>query len=323
MSAYPVVTGQSPWASDDAEYCVYLTDVQPCVPYPFKGQVGLFHVPFEVARSLAQFSSATGSEPPTNWQPRGRAVDGAYMQPLKPDPVLAAIVGSEPLAQTELTTRMWNYIVEHDLQDTQKKRRINCDEKLRALTSKAHVTMQQLPKFILNHIEESEQALSFRDDPKCAEDVIECLCRSTEDQKLVLGQLLRSVDVASAIAPNAWSVTLFGNGFRLNVGQVDSLEFLSGKLCVPLHGHLPTELERSGRIGAWPYTSVPEPRFQFSGSIADFARWQSQLTAPHEAYLNEAARAPSGKPRKGTAHAKSHSEGLMRYARSVVQAVNS
>jgi upstream activation factor subunit UAF30 len=308
----------SPWASDDAGYWLYLTDVEPCVPHPFKGQVGLFSVPYEVAKSLAPFSSTAELAAPTSWRPPAREAEPAHMEPLKPDPALAAIVGSEPLARTELTTRIWNYIVEHNLQDEQNERLIHCDNKLRAITGKDRVKMSELPQAVSEHIEHTTSSLDFRDDPDAAKAVISAFCRSADEQRLVLGQLLRSAEVAAAIAPNAWAVTLFGNGFRLNVGQVDSLEFLSGNVCMPLHGHLPTELERSGRIGSWPFTSVPEPRCKFVGTIAEFARWQSQLTAPHEAYLREAALSPSGKPRKGTPFAKAHSEGLMRHARGVV-----
>jgi hypothetical protein len=308
----------SPWASDDAEYWLYLTDVEPCVPHSFKGQVGLFSVPFEIARSLAPFSSRAEPVPPTNWRPPAREAEPAHMEPLKPDPALAAIVGSEPLVRTELTTRIWNYIVEHSLQDPKNKKLINCDAKLHAVTGKDRVSMLELTKFVSAHLDVSEGTPDFRNDPESAKAVISAFCRLADEQRLVLGQLLRSVEVASAIAPNAWAVTLFGNGFRLNVGQVESLDFINGKVIVLLHGHLPTELERSGRIEPVPYTSIPEPRRKFAGSIADFARWQSQLTAPHEAYLREAAVSPSGKPRKGTSFTKAHSEGLMRYARRVV-----
>jgi hypothetical protein len=240
------------------------------------------------------------------------------MEPLKPDPSLAAIVGSEPLVRTELTMRIWSYIVEHSLQDPKNKKLINCDAKLRSITGKDRVSMLELTKFVSAHLDVSEGTPDFRNDPESAKAVISAFCRSADEQRLVLGQLLRSVDVASAIAPNAWAVTLFGNGFRLNVGQVESLNFIDGKVIVLLHGHVPTDLERSGRIGPVPYTSIPEPRRRFVGSIAEFARWQSQLTAPHEAYLREAALSPSGKPRKGTPFAKAHSEGLMQYARRLV-----
>jgi hypothetical protein len=47
----------SPWASEEAKYWLYLKDVMPVKPVPFKGFVGMFKVPYDVAACLA---------PPTN-----------------------------------------------------------------------------------------------------------------------------------------------------------------------------------------------------------------------------------------------------------------
>jgi hypothetical protein len=44
----------SPWVKDDAPYWLYLADPVPCVPVPFRGQVGLFKVPYDVAMSLRE-----------------------------------------------------------------------------------------------------------------------------------------------------------------------------------------------------------------------------------------------------------------------------
>jgi len=58
---------------------------------------------------------------------------GDFMKPLQPSPTLAAIVGSEPQVRTELTSKIWNYIVENNLQDPVNRRMLNCDDKLRAV----------------------------------------------------------------------------------------------------------------------------------------------------------------------------------------------
>ena len=78
------------------------------------------------------------------------------MAPLQPDSVLSAITGSEPMVRTELTARLWNYMVEHKLQDTNNRKLINCDDKFRALTGKDQVTMFELTKFVSEHIVEVE-----------------------------------------------------------------------------------------------------------------------------------------------------------------------
>ncbi len=72
---------------------------------------------------------------------------------MRPSAALAAIVGNEPLVRTELTTRIWNYIVEHKLQDAQSKKLIHCDNKLRAVTGKDQVEMFELVKAMSANIE--------------------------------------------------------------------------------------------------------------------------------------------------------------------------
>jgi len=72
-----------------------------------------------------------------------------FMNPLKPSPALAAIVGPEPLARTEATKRAWAYIKERSLQNPDDKRRINCDDALKAVCGGAKViTMFELTKHL-------------------------------------------------------------------------------------------------------------------------------------------------------------------------------
>jgi upstream activation factor subunit UAF30 len=77
----------------------------------------------------------------------------ALAKPVRPDPSLAAIVGPEPLPRTELTKRIWAYIRAHKLQDTQDRRRIRADDKLRAVfDGQDSVTMFELTKFVNRHL---------------------------------------------------------------------------------------------------------------------------------------------------------------------------
>lgn len=83
----------------------------------------------------------------------GRKGNSAFAKPVQPDEKLGAIVGSEPLPRTEITKRIWDYIKEHGLQDTQNKQRINADEKLKAVfDGKEQVTMFEMTKLISGHI---------------------------------------------------------------------------------------------------------------------------------------------------------------------------
>ncbi len=53
-------------------------------------------------------------------------------------------------------------------------------------------------------------------------EVFEADLQSTSERRAVLELLLMSIKAANRVAPSAWAVTLFRDGFRLNVGQVDT-----------------------------------------------------------------------------------------------------
>jgi DNA topoisomerase-3 len=72
---------------------------------------------------------------------------------LKPSPELAAVVGSEPLARTEVIKKIWDYIKAKGLQDAKDKRAINADDKLRAVFGgKGKVSMFEMTKLVNKHI---------------------------------------------------------------------------------------------------------------------------------------------------------------------------
>lgn len=71
---------------------------------------------------------------------------------LKPSPELAAVVGSEPLARTEVIKKIWDYIKAQGLQDAKDKRSINADEKLRPVFGKPQVTMFELAGIVGKHL---------------------------------------------------------------------------------------------------------------------------------------------------------------------------
>ena len=76
-----------------------------------------------------------------------------FAEPVQPDEALALVVGSEPLARTELTKKLWEYIRQHKLQDPAKKTLINADEKLKAVfNGKAQVSMFEMTKLVSGHV---------------------------------------------------------------------------------------------------------------------------------------------------------------------------
>jgi DNA topoisomerase-3 len=71
---------------------------------------------------------------------------------LTPSAALAAVIGNEPVARTEATKKLWDYIKAHNLQDAQDKRRINADEKLKPVFGKPQVTMFEIAKVLGEHL---------------------------------------------------------------------------------------------------------------------------------------------------------------------------
>lgn len=55
------------------------------------------------------------------------------MKPVRADAALAAVVGAEPIARTEIMKVIWKYIKAHSLQDATNRRMINADDKLLAV----------------------------------------------------------------------------------------------------------------------------------------------------------------------------------------------
>src|SRR5260370_15553206 len=72
------------------------------------------------------------------------------------------------------------------------------------------------------------------DDDLSAQNVIESLLPDVHDRRTVLDLLIRSSQFASSIAPAAWSTTLWQNGFRLNVRQVEALTFIDTNIRIML-----------------------------------------------------------------------------------------
>ena len=81
-----------------------------------------------------------------------RKPNAAFMKPMTPSAVLAAVIGATPVPRTEVTKKIWVYIKKHDLQDAKNRRNINADDKLKPLFGKAQVSMFELTKIISGHL---------------------------------------------------------------------------------------------------------------------------------------------------------------------------
>jgi DNA topoisomerase-3 len=69
-----------------------------------------------------------------------------------PSAALAAVIGHEPVARTEVVKKLWDYIKANGLQDAQNKRAINADAKLLPVFGKPQITMFELAGIVGKHL---------------------------------------------------------------------------------------------------------------------------------------------------------------------------
>ena len=82
-----------------------------------------------------------------------RKPNAAFMKPVQPDAVLAAVCGSAPLPRTELTKKLWGYIKKKGLQDAKERRMINADDNLKAVFGgKKRVSMFEMTRLVSQHV---------------------------------------------------------------------------------------------------------------------------------------------------------------------------
>jgi chromatin remodeling complex protein RSC6 len=83
----------------------------------------------------------------------------AFMKPVAVSETLAEIVGKGPMARTEVTKKLWDYIKKHNLQDQTNKRMINPDAKLaKVFGSNAPIDMFKMTSKVSKHIKDPELA---------------------------------------------------------------------------------------------------------------------------------------------------------------------
>lgn len=172
-----------------------------------------------------------------------------------------------------------------------------------------------------------------------AEEVMSSICPDTELRKAVLHCLLDSIEMVERAAPGAWAVTLFPLGFRLNVGSVEAFTcdyigwpFPSEESDPPAIrilalGDLPREIINADAEGTSAleitqadYKSVAKPQRVVCVSTNDpiqLRQYFSLATEAHQRYLASALKTPTGKTRTTTRFKRSHSQGLIDYARAV------
>jgi chromatin remodeling complex protein RSC6 len=101
----------------------------------------------------APAKKAPAKKPAAKKSTAKRKPNAAFMKPMTPSSVLAAVVGAMPMPRTDVTKKIWDYIKKNKLQDNINRRLINADEKLRAVFGgKKQVSMFEMTKLVSNHL---------------------------------------------------------------------------------------------------------------------------------------------------------------------------
>ncbi|CAN5527488.1 DNA topoisomerase III [soil metagenome] len=93
---------------------------------------------------------ARAAKAATEKAPRKSRATGAAN--LTPSAALSAVIGSEPVARTQVIKKLWDYIKANGLQDAKDKRSINADAKLKPVFGKDQVTMFELAGIVGKHL---------------------------------------------------------------------------------------------------------------------------------------------------------------------------
>ncbi len=65
---------------------------------------------------------------------------------------LEAVIGKGPMTRAQVTSKIWEYIKAHSLQDTKDKRQINPDAKLSAVIGKDQISMFKMTAAVSKHL---------------------------------------------------------------------------------------------------------------------------------------------------------------------------
>lgn len=104
-------------------------------------------------KSKAKAKSKPKAKAKAKKSPAKRKPNPSFMKPVRPDSVLSAVVGSNPMPRTELTKKLWDYIKKNKLQDAKVRTQINADDALRAVfNGRGAVSMFEMTKLVSNHL---------------------------------------------------------------------------------------------------------------------------------------------------------------------------
>lgn len=80
------------------------------------------------------------------------------MKPVEVSDALAEVVGKGPMARTEVTKKLWDYIKKNKLQDKDNKRNILPDAKLAKVLGSQPIDMFKMTSKVSKHLNEPKLA---------------------------------------------------------------------------------------------------------------------------------------------------------------------
>jgi upstream activation factor subunit UAF30 len=109
--------------------------------------------PKKAAKKAAPKKKAAPVKAAKKTAPKKAPSNTGFNAPLSASPALAEVVGTQPLARTEIIKKIWDYIKKNGLQDKINKRMINADAKLKVLFSgKSQVSMFDLAGIVSKNV---------------------------------------------------------------------------------------------------------------------------------------------------------------------------
>lgn len=73
-------------------------------------------------------------------------------KPMQPSKELGDVVGTKPIARSEVVSKIWEYIKKNNLQNPENKREILADDKLEKVFGVKKVSMFEMNKHISKHL---------------------------------------------------------------------------------------------------------------------------------------------------------------------------
>ena len=80
------------------------------------------------------------------------AKNNALSKPVNLSPQLEEVIGKGPLPRSQVTSKVWEYIKKHGLQDKTDKRQINPDAKLGQVIGSAQISMFKMTAAVSKHL---------------------------------------------------------------------------------------------------------------------------------------------------------------------------